>query len=480
MTTTPDPTRQAEAERALAEGIAAHRRGDLAAALRLYGKVLAAAPDNVPALTYAGAALLASGQARRAIQSLAKAVARDPDAAEAHAYLANARQLTGQLDAAEESYGTALRLRPDDAQSHNNLGALLLKRGAADRAREHFQQAIRLQPDYAQALNNLAQAHAKLGDRGAAIAAAEQATRLAPGSAEAANTLGSALSEAGRLDDAIEAFRRALGIAPGLIQARTNLALAEVRAGRHADAIATCDAALDQAPYSIPALATKAVALTEAGRDRDQAALVDLDRYLTVQTIDPGPDYPDLAAFNRALCEHILAHPTLAWDPAGHATRKGRHTGDLLADPAGPFERFEEIVHDRVEAYLDALPDDADHPVVRAAPDNWQLNIWAVVLDGPGHQIPHIHETGWLSGVYYPKVPPDMGRDAADPTGWIEFGRPQDIYRPTKLPPIRLIRPEEGLMVLFPSYYYHRTVPTGSESLRISIAFDVMPYRDGA
>jgi hypothetical protein len=40
-------------------------------------------------------------------------------------------------------------------------------------------------------------------------------------------------------------------------------------------------------------------------------------------------------------------------------------------------------------------------------------------------------------------------------------------------PEVRFYRPEEGLMFLFPSYFYHRTVPFESEQLRVSIAFDI-------
>ena len=39
---------------------------------------------------------------------------------------------------------------------------------------------------------------------------------------------------------------------------------------------------------------------------------------------------------------------------------------------------------------------------------------------------------------------------------------------------VRLIKPVEGLMVLFPSYFYHRTLPFESDEVRISIAFDVL------
>ncbi len=41
-------------------------------------------------------------------------------------------------------------------------------------------------------------------------------------------------------------------------------------------------------------------------------------------------------------------------------------------------------------------------------------------------------------------------------------------------PEVRFYRPEEGLMFLFPSYFYHRTVPFESEQLRVSIAFDIL------
>ncbi len=33
-------------------------------------------------------------------------------------------------------------------------------------------------------------------------------------------------------------------------------------------------------------------------------------------------------------------------------------------------------------------------------------------------------------------------------------------------------------MFLFPSYFYHRTVPFENEQNRISIAFDIMPVTD--
>lgn len=37
------------------------------------------------------------------------------------------------------------------------------------------------------------------------------------------------------------------------------------------------------------------------------------------------------------------------------------------------------------------------------------------------------------------------------------------------------VRPREGLLLLFPSYFYHRTLPFRADAPRISVAFDAVP-----
>ena len=101
--------------------------------------------------------------------------------------------------------------------------------------------------------------------------------------------------------------------------------------------------------------------------------------------------------------------------------------------------------------------------------------MWANVIKSEGFQVPHIHPSGWLSAVYYVKLPKVI--HSSGQSGWIEFGEPyQDIPR-TAVPELFTLRPEEGLLLLFPSYFYHRTLPFRSPDQRISIAFDVVPKR---
>ncbi|MFT5485352.1 MAG: hypothetical protein ACI9MU_000251, partial [Alphaproteobacteria bacterium] len=172
-----------------------------------------------------------------------------------------------------------------------------------------------------------------------------------------------------------------------------------------------------------------------------------------------------------ALAEHVENHPSIQFAPADHATQDGYHTGELMLEPMGPIRGLEEVIRAAVDQYRRDHPIDAKHPFLHHVPDLFGLNIWAIILQQAGHQVSHIHPGAWLSGVYYPKLPPVIGDNSQ--AGWIEFGRPPESYTGDTEPDVIMIRPEVGLMLLFPSYMYHRTIPFAGDGTRISIAFDV-------
>ncbi|MDH4023777.1 MAG: 2OG-Fe(II) oxygenase family protein, partial [Gammaproteobacteria bacterium] len=62
--------------------------------------------------------------------------------------------------------------------------------------------------------------------------------------------------------------------------------------------------------------------------------------------------------------------------------------------------------------------------------------------------------------------------------GALEFGQLPARVIHTREPERRIVAPVAGRLVVFPSYFYHRTLPFVSGEQRISIAFDVMPMRD--
>jgi uncharacterized protein (TIGR02466 family) len=105
---------------------------------------------------------------------------------------------------------------------------------------------------------------------------------------------------------------------------------------------------------------------------------------------------------------------------------------------------------------------------------SYNYSLIDTVLGAQGHQASHMHRAAWISGVYYAKLPDVMHSGVTGNAGWIEFCRPPDEFNCKATHDVHLIEPKEGLMVLFPSYLYHRTIPFESEDLRISIAFDLL------
>jgi hypothetical protein len=69
--------------------------------------------------------------------------------------------------------------------------------------------------------------------------------------------------------------------------------------------------------------------------------------------------------------------------------------------------------------------------------------------------------------------------DDREKAGWLEFGMPPKRLSAVSPPGIHAVKPKAGRLVLFPSYFYHRTRPFVSEQPRISIAFDVVPALSG-
>jgi hypothetical protein len=89
-----------------------------------------------------------------------------------------------------------------------------------------------------------------------------------------------------------------------------------------------------------------------------------------------------------------------------------------------------------------------------------------------GFHVNHIHPEGWISSALYIALPDEV-RDATDRSGHIQFGVPP-IELGLALPPRRIVKPQVGELVLFPSYMWHGTVPFTSAQPRITVAFDLV------
>ena len=290
--------------------------------------------------------------------------------------------------------------------------------------------------------------------------------------------MASALHALGRYDESIVANRAALTIEPENLTALVNLAQAQQESGDPDAAVETFERVLAVRPDHVNALANMAIALQEAGRRDEAAKTYDFERLVQIRPAAVPDGYPDMAAFVEDLKRYIYGHPTLVWDRPAKSTTKGSQTLELLTGDDPAAHALEQVLRGAVQAYIDDFLTAPDGPYRGAVPTHWRIVSWAVVLRSGGHQLPHVHPSGFASGIFYVNLPDAVGRDEGGAAGCVRFGpsrmggpageSQQDFLR-------RTVTPELGLTVLFPSYFWHHTVPFESEEHRICVAFDAVP-----
>jgi len=319
---------------------------------------------------------------------------------------------------------------------------------------------------------------------GAALLAAERPVDALPplraaarsGRPQASFLLGRAWTELREYRRAAASYRAALAVEPGDAGSANNLIPALLGARRYRAALQQADAVLAQQPGHTAALAFKCVALRELGREAARRELLDYDRLLVRETVPPIKGFRDNAAFNRALAQALADDATLRFEPTGHTTQRGRQTADLSGSTVHALRELNALCLAAAARRIDGVAKRATHPFDASMPRVYRLYSWAVILGEGGHQTPHIHASAWLSGIYYVEVPDEVRRDDPERSGWLEFG-PSEArwHRDASAVPVLQVFPEPGLLLTFPSYFWHHTRPLRSRGRRISFAFDIVP-----
>jgi hypothetical protein len=183
---------------------------------------------------------------------------------------------------------------------------------------------------------------------------------------------------------------------------------------------------------------------------------------------DAIPSFDALAERLRTL--HVTRH-----QPLEQSLRGGTQTDGFLFSRTEPeFRALRAAVLDAVRAHVAQLPPpDPKHPQLGRprTPIRFQ-GAWSVRLSAGGCHANHFHPEGWFSSAFY-VVLPEPDERGPEPAGWLTLGEPQAELG-LDLPPLRLIEPRPGRLVLFPSTMWHGTRPFGAGE-RLTVAFDVAP-----
>ena len=286
--------------------------------------------------------------------------------------------------------------------------------------------------------------------------------------------LADALNRLDRPDQALDAALRGLEHSPFDYKALAIAATVLLDRGEAEQLWDLCTGLRRRGAWGSYVPSVMALAATSPEQIAEVGTLIDPSRWFLEKRL------PVTGDFNRRLAAELLAEKSATTLPLTKATSgSGTRVGqlELVGGPAA--QELLSHIRAAVEAYVEERTAIAAHPMIAYRPASVALNSWALKVHHDGHETWHLHPAGWISGVYYVEFPRIERSEDGHP-GAIEFGsNPFGRKRTDSAWPSWHVTPEPGLLLLFPSYYAHRTWPTGVDDPRICVAFDVMPDEPG-
>ena len=249
----------------VARGLAAHQRGDLDAAEKLYLDAVTTDPKQQQGWRLLGVLTQQRGKFASSLALIARALELGRAAPDL-SNLANALNQLGRPEEAAAAASEALSLDPRLVAAHSNLGVANRALGHREAAIQNFRAAAALQPSYADAHANLGVILTELERPEEAEAPLRTAARLAPQSAETHYNLGNALLRQLRFPEARDVYFEALRLRPAYAEAHGNLAAAYKGLGDLDQSLAHYAEAARLAPRDTTLLQNYALMLAELRR----------------------------------------------------------------------------------------------------------------------------------------------------------------------------------------------------------------------
>jgi tetratricopeptide (TPR) repeat protein len=375
----------------------------------------------------------------------------------------------GRFDEAVDTYQKLLADHPDVIDGHQTLSSLLPQIGRRSEALDSYKAALLKRPDVGMLWVSAFGAARGSSDWPSLLAFTQDA-----GSRFGRDTMitvfrALALSGLDRDGEARDILIEAIAAEPGYAPALTTLAHVLTRLGDYEAAAVEAFRATALTPHDQAAWALLTATWRVLGDPREQW-LADYGRDVIVAQVE-GVDWTKLRDNLKR------RHQTLA-APGEQSLRGGTQTrGVLFNSPDPDIQHLKRAIAVAAGVALQKLPKDATHPFLLRNTGNIDfVGSWSVRLRSEGFHISHMHQQGWLSSALYVDLPPEVGGE--DQAGALAFGVPDSALKLT-LEPRRVVKPRVGQLVIFPSYFWHGTLPFESARDRLTVAFDALPVATG-
>ena len=443
--------------------------GRLEEAASRYRQAIAANPRSGVAEHNLAACLGDQGRWVEAEPHIQAAFAKGLDAPETWLMLARCEQAQARLETAERAFREAIRRRPDMRDALRELAQLIwMASGDADAALKAIDAALRMAPGDV-ALNFVkAQALEFMGRP-------DEAYGLMLRMAEAHPHLGSVLVYAsqlavqlGRADAGLQLAERAQRLAPGELPVLVTLAEALLAVGEPQRASEVAGDIRRKWSTNQHAIALQATAWRMLG-DARHKRLFDYDALVWTSLLDVPEGWASVEAYVADVGAALNSLHAFREHPFNQSLRHGSQAVDILRQAAPALRALPSALDGPITRRLKALGAGDDPVRARNRGTYAFQGMWSVKLRPGGYHIDHVHPEGWLSSACYIETTQPRAKE-----GWIRFGQPGLMTQPM-LEAEHFVEPRPGLLVLFPSYMWHGTVPFTGDKPRLTFAFDLAP-----
>ena len=480
-------------------GVCQEAQGDLKGAVNSYEKAININPD-IPELQFnLGAMLYKLNDIKNAIIHYQKAIKLNPRFTEAFFNLGITYQSQSNYDMAIKSYEQAVNSQPGFYEAIGNIGTIKQLQGKLEEAITLFKKSLTIFED-GRGNYNLAGAYRNLGNLSLSIKHYRRAVEIGSGEAEFYSDLGDALWHDGNIEEANLFLRKAVEVNSSNPKSNYQLGIflydnkafteaikyfESAQIGDWEERILYCFYKLEKYDQfkqkldilikqknSSPFLATLSAHYAQNFKTED------------LYNFCPAPldfvcheQVPELMENNQQLIKELVNDINTAdigQRKQSRLTSGIQSSGNLFKRKEPTFKRLHDALVNTINRYF-LRHQNEDNEFIRSFPKDVSFSsAWFVKMQSGGHLSSHIHEDGWISGAVYLAIPKDSGPGGQE--GAIELSSDGDEYpRLHDEFEKKVILPNAGDVIFFPSSVFHRTIPFTSNEERICIAFDVGP-----
>lgn len=454
-------------------------QGNWLEAQQTYQQALSIDPKRLISWHNLGLNFHLQGQLSNAIDCYQKAYDLAPNAPEVTESLALALHENGDVITAIELFNAALNADPGNVKLHECLNSLLWETEFVDQFGDSYVTAIDVLVDS----QDVALSYASMMYRAGKVV---QAKRIAESNQLDVSKRHDVLSLRGQIDAELGHYESAYQLLELSLSQQYSkdvirqMVKIDIVLERYNQAQALIRRMFTNAPDCQLTWALQSL-VWRLCEDERYHWLCDYPVFVKAYQLEAPSDYVSLDDFLEAIKVELYSMHRNEHEPLEQTLRNGTQTAArLLHTPSPVLQSLKESLGAIVTRYIESLPDDMSHPLLsRKSADFGFSGSWSVKLRANGFHVNHVHPEGWISSSCYISIPDSM--NTSDDSGLQHQGHIKFGESPLQLAGRERIelslKPEPGMVVLFPSYFWHGTYPFhgGQADFRLTAPFDVVP-----